>query len=202
MILYFMVCTVFTAGPNIKWDVLHALQFCTGRYSYGRSKFLTAAPDTPRAGGATPEGGNVDSNALTATVTQSTRRGRRMSLPAAALTMAIGMTDLGRSSSGSGDRSPDRPPTDLASMMVVDPLGCDAGGASDPLDGDAGGAFDPLAAWAVADHACKSAESALQVGLTLQVAEPRPPCAGPRSHSRRPPDIAGAGCCSGVGAGR
>ena len=35
MILYFRVCTGFTAGPNIKWDVLHALQFCTGRYSYG-----------------------------------------------------------------------------------------------------------------------------------------------------------------------
>ena len=33
MILYFRVCTGFTAGPNIKWDVLHALQFCTGRYS-------------------------------------------------------------------------------------------------------------------------------------------------------------------------
>ena len=36
MILYFSVCTGFTAGPNIKWDVLHALQFCTGRYSYGQ----------------------------------------------------------------------------------------------------------------------------------------------------------------------
>ena len=35
MILYFKMCTGFTAGPNIKWDVLHALQFCTGRYSYG-----------------------------------------------------------------------------------------------------------------------------------------------------------------------
>ena len=35
MILYFRVCTFFTAGPNIKWDVLHALQFWTGRYSYG-----------------------------------------------------------------------------------------------------------------------------------------------------------------------
>ena len=35
MILYFRVCTGFTAGPNNKWDVLHALQFCTGRYSYG-----------------------------------------------------------------------------------------------------------------------------------------------------------------------
>ena len=33
MILYFRVGTDFTAGPNIKWDVLHALQFCTGRYS-------------------------------------------------------------------------------------------------------------------------------------------------------------------------
>ena len=29
MIHYFSVCTVFTAGPNIKWDVLHDLQFCT-----------------------------------------------------------------------------------------------------------------------------------------------------------------------------
>ena len=40
MILYFSVCTVFTAGPNIKWDVLHALQFCTGRYSYGYQVFM------------------------------------------------------------------------------------------------------------------------------------------------------------------
>ena len=37
MILYFRVCTAFTAGPNIKWDVLQALKFCTGRYSYGYS---------------------------------------------------------------------------------------------------------------------------------------------------------------------
>ena len=36
MILYFRVFTGFTAGLNIKWDVLHALQFCTGRYSYCR----------------------------------------------------------------------------------------------------------------------------------------------------------------------
>ena len=43
MILYFRVCTCFTAGPNIKWDVLHALQFCTGRYSYGYSRLLMMA---------------------------------------------------------------------------------------------------------------------------------------------------------------
>ena len=42
MILYFTVCTAFTASPNIKWDVLHALQFCTGRYSYGSSQQLTS----------------------------------------------------------------------------------------------------------------------------------------------------------------
>ena len=33
MILY--LCTAFTAGPNIKWDVLHALRICTGRYPHG-----------------------------------------------------------------------------------------------------------------------------------------------------------------------
>ena len=37
MILYFRLRTVFTVGPNIKWDVLHALRLCTGRYSYGYS---------------------------------------------------------------------------------------------------------------------------------------------------------------------
>ena len=26
--------TGYIAGPNIKWDVLHALRFCTGRYPY------------------------------------------------------------------------------------------------------------------------------------------------------------------------
>ena len=32
MILYFPMCTGFTADPNIKWDVLPALRICTGRY--------------------------------------------------------------------------------------------------------------------------------------------------------------------------
>ena len=44
MILYFRLCTGFTAGPNIKWDVLHALQFCTRRYSYGSGR----RPRVPR----------------------------------------------------------------------------------------------------------------------------------------------------------
>ena len=34
MILVFKMRTGFTAGPNIKWDVLHALRFCTGRYPH------------------------------------------------------------------------------------------------------------------------------------------------------------------------
>ena len=45
MILYFRVCTGFTAGPNIKGDVLHALQFCTGRYSYGLVAFTRPIVD-------------------------------------------------------------------------------------------------------------------------------------------------------------
>ena len=40
MILYFRLGTSFTAGPNIKWDVLHALRLCTGRYSYGFQSFF------------------------------------------------------------------------------------------------------------------------------------------------------------------
>ena len=32
MILYSPMCTDFTDGPNIKWNVLHALRICTGRY--------------------------------------------------------------------------------------------------------------------------------------------------------------------------
>ena len=44
MILYFRLSTGFTAGPNINWDVLHAFQFCTRRYSYGSGR----RPRVPR----------------------------------------------------------------------------------------------------------------------------------------------------------
>ena len=56
MILYFLLYTVFTAGPNIKWDVLHALQFCTGRYSYVASclQGLPTISDHARPAGGAP----------------------------------------------------------------------------------------------------------------------------------------------------
>ena len=48
MILYFIVCTGFTAGSNIKWDVLHALRFCTGRYPHGHNLANMAVVKTTR----------------------------------------------------------------------------------------------------------------------------------------------------------
>ena len=39
MILYFRVCTVFTAGPNIKWDVFGQSR-CLGPGSYHPRRIL------------------------------------------------------------------------------------------------------------------------------------------------------------------
>ena len=81
-------------------------------------------------------------------------------------------TSLERSSSVttscSGDRSPDRPPADAAAAATLSTSsgalrGGGDGGIVREAERKADTAFDPRAAWAVADHACKSAESALKV---------------------------------------